>query len=106
MTPKQTVLSLGIAFVLGCVAAPVANQIAIRPAQAAPPGVGRWQQYCAYQELLNASKHEHFVEFAKDLSEDMKQRGLEGWELASTSPIARFHGGTEGFIYCFRRPIL
>jgi hypothetical protein len=104
MTHKQTVLSLGIAFVLGCVAAPVANQLAIRPAQAAPEGVRKWEQYCSYQRAQLVGWDKLYGALTSTINADLKARGLEGWELASTTPIAG--GGTiDGLIYCMRRPI-
>jgi hypothetical protein len=101
MTHKQMVISLGVAFVLGCAVAPVANQVAIRPAQAAPEGVRRWEQYCSFQHRQSES----IESLTTSVNADLKARGIEGWELASSVPYT--WGGTiGGLIYCFRRPIL
>jgi hypothetical protein len=103
MNRNQSVLTLCLAFVLGCVAMPITQKYVVRPANAAPEGVKKWEQYCTYK----ATNHwpNEFGEYGNPANEDMKQRGLEGWELISTAPIAVAQGRTVGLSYCFKRPI-
>jgi hypothetical protein len=92
---------VGLAFVLGCFAAPAAQQLVARPVQAAPEGTRKWEQYCSYfqQPASGISAHE----MADQLTPELKNRGLEGWELVTVT-IAP--GNFAGYAYCFKRPIL
>jgi hypothetical protein len=92
-----------LAFVLGCFAGPMANQFVVRPAQAAPEGVRKWEQYCSYYAT---SGYITEGDLRSNVNPDLKNRGLEGWELVSAGPLgARSNMDTSGILYCFRRPI-
>jgi invasion protein IalB len=100
MTRTPSVFGLGFAFVLGCVAAPLAQQYVARPASAAPESARRWEQYCTSQRGGMVS---NFTDVNDKVNEDLKQRGLEGFELVS---VSNDRGGSQlGFVYCFKRPL-
>ena len=102
MTRNQIALLLVFSFVLGCVVAPMANQFVVRPASAAPEGARKWEQYCSFQSVRHwPNKAE---EYTDPTNADLKQRGLEGWELTSTTAVIG-NGYTMGLSYCFKRPI-
>ena len=103
MTRNQTLIIIGIAFVIGCIAGPMANQVVVRPAQAAPEGARKWEQYCSFRKVDHGPVP--FDDINGNTNDDLKSRGLEGWELTSTAPITA-NGYTNGLAYCFRRPIL
>jgi hypothetical protein len=103
MARNETVLALGLAFAVGCAVAPVAQQYLVRPAGAAPAGVKRWEQYCSWQNQSAQSTWTDTIdEVTKTVSNDLKNRGQEGWELVSLSPVGT---GVGTVIYCFKRPI-
>jgi hypothetical protein len=89
-------------FLLGCVAAPLVNRSLIRPASAASEGVRKWEQYCSFRQVAGGPTK--FDGINSQANEDLKARGLEGWELTSTMPLT-LSGHTLGISYCFRRSI-
>jgi hypothetical protein len=98
MTRNQTLITICIAFVMGCIAGPMASQVVVRPARAEPNGARKWEQYCSFRKVG------YWDDVINDTNQDLKARGLEGWELASTALLTE-HGNAEGLSYCFRRPI-
>jgi hypothetical protein len=99
MTRTQS-LALPFAFVLGCLAAPLAEQYVARPAQAAPEGVRKWDQWCTSRLFSFGDDPEALAE----LNQDLKSRGAEGYEVASNIGMPAVGGGFRMF-YCLRRPI-
>jgi hypothetical protein len=97
MTRNGTALGLGLAFVLGCFAAPMTQQFVVRPAQAAPEGVHKWEQYCSVSPGYSVQ------EATQNANQDLRNRGLEGWEITSTTSA----NNPNGFVLvtCFRRPL-
>jgi hypothetical protein len=63
----------------------VVSSFVVRPAHAVPPNVQKWAQYCSpYSvpgEIPNAAMT------AGAINPDLKNRGLEGWELIAVSPL-------------------
>ncbi len=92
------------AFVVGCVAAPLAQQLVVRPAGAAPEGVRKWQQYCASTLSQGGfGRTGDFTDIGDKLNEDLTNRGAEGWELVTVA-VDRM-GTPARYLYCFRRPV-
>jgi hypothetical protein len=94
MTRNETVLSIGLAFAIGCAVAPVAQQYVVRPAGAAPAGVQRWEQYCSLFPSLDPVQQARANEAMKKVDLELRNRGLEGWELTSTL-TTQLGGGTD-----------
>ena len=51
MTRNQTLITICIAFVMGCIAGPMASQVVVRPARAEPNGARKWEQYCSFRKV-------------------------------------------------------
>jgi len=83
-------LSLSLAFILGCVAAPaLVPHLDAQPtsAQPAPPNAPRWEMQCADYEHMNS---------AASLTRLGDQAGANGWELAWVVE--------NRAVVCFKRP--
>lgn len=87
------------AFVLGCAAAPLAQQMVSRPARAAD-GTKKFDQWCSMRTLSYGDDPEGL----QKINDDLKARGLEGYELVTTvgSPTA---GAAFRVYYCVKRPL-
>jgi hypothetical protein len=96
MNGNRPALALGFAFVIGCVAGPMAQQ-AVARAYAQPGPTKRWEQFCSYRKSAYASNEATLI---ADANADLKAKGAEGWELASGS----FDNGNL-VSYCFKRPV-
>lgn len=95
-------LSLLLALTIGCATGAVVRDFVVAPAHAVPPGVQKWAQFCSPYD-----KHGQYLEapgVAEAINPDLKNRGLEGWELVSATPMASF-GHTSSILYCFRQPM-
>ncbi len=79
-------LSLSVAFVLGCVAAPLI--VPPLSAQQAAAGVQRWENMCADVDSSSQSA----------INDVLARFGSEGWELVN--------GDRGRQNYCFKRPLL
>jgi hypothetical protein len=107
MPIRQTAIGLVLAFFVGCLVAPMVNQLLIRRAQAAPDGLKKWEQSCtvfASGGYLTRSGPEQLGR----ANEEIKSRGLDGWELVSVSATTASGNadGIVGIVYCFKRPKL
>jgi hypothetical protein len=113
MANPRSVLGVSVAFVVGCVVAPVMQRWVVQsawaqapaaaaPAAAAAPGPARkWAQLCIAvggHTLVRAE------ELATTLNPELKVRGAQGWELVSVATTA-FSGGTLGAVACFNQPL-
>jgi hypothetical protein len=102
MIRNQNLVAVCFALVVGCIVSPMFNLIGVRPARAAPERAPKWEQYCSFRKVDHAPAK--FDDINSQTNEDLKARGLEGWELTSIAPIT-LSGHTNGLSYCFRRPI-
>jgi hypothetical protein len=82
------------------VAAPLAEQYVARPAQAAPAGVTKWDQWCTSRSF----PYGEFAEALTGLNADLKNRGAEGYEIVTMTEVPS-NGGNLHMFYCVRRPI-
>jgi len=74
-------LSISLAFILGCVSAPL---IVPRLSAQNPPNTPRWENYCDTAGTRGSMR------------ELLARTGPEGWELAAV----------DGALFCFKRPTL
>jgi hypothetical protein len=120
--PKQrNMLALGLAFVLGGVASPMAIKYTLGVARAAPdtrstssaaPSVRKWEQFCSPH--LDGSRFAGANHVTGAINQDLQIRGQDGWELVTIMPITgggeiKLGGGAPigltGVVACFRRPV-
>src|SRR5438876_10906466 len=95
-------VSLAVMFALGCAAGPAISAFVVRPAHAVPANVQKWTQFCA---PYGGHGYLDAADIAGAINPDIKNRGLEGWELVSAVPIAAGGGYTGSALYCFRQPL-
>ncbi len=81
---RNTLILLGV-FVLGCAAGLKMDSRALAQSFPAPASPRKWQQFCEEYSTM------------KDLNADARQRGDEGWELATVVVPGRIYA-------CFKRP--
>jgi len=79
-------LSVSLAFILGCVSAPLLTPTL--SAQAAPAGVQRWQYSCRH------------IPRGADLNALVNAAGREGWEMVNTQWLDNDQKKS-----CFKRPL-
>ncbi len=79
-------LSVSLAFILGCVAAPLLTPTL--SAQNAPPGVQRWQYSCRH------------IPSHANLNALVNEAGRDGWEMVNTQWLE--NGQKKS---CFKRPL-
>jgi hypothetical protein len=103
MIRNQNLVGVCIALVVGCLVGPMFNQVGMRPAHAAPERVPKWEQYCSFRKVDHTPAK--FDDINGQTNEDLRARGLEGWELTSFAPITQ-GGFTNSLSYCFRRQLL
>jgi hypothetical protein len=88
---------LAVAFIVGCATGPVMQEVVKeRPAVAqAPAGARKWEQFCTYR--INS-----YDALADKANPDLKEQGLQGWELVSFSIT---NPNPTIAYYCFKRPL-
>jgi hypothetical protein len=110
-------LALGLAFVVGGVAAPMAVKYSARVARAAPEmrpasppaaSARKWEQFCSPH--IDGSHFAGANDVTAALNPDLKIRGQEGWELVALMPLTggndpKTGTGLTGVVACFRRPV-
>lgn len=83
-------LSISIAFVAGCVASQL-TQLVVPPARAGTPAQ-RWEYFCQ-NDIGRPWKPEDMAK--------LNSIGKEGWELVQQLVGTQ---GSQGDVYCFKRP--
>jgi hypothetical protein len=93
MTRNQTTLALCFAFVLGCIAGPMASQT-LAPAHAQQSLAKKPEQFCSFRRSVFGAKS-----IIEETNKDLQEQSAAGWELVSASIDA----SNGVFYYCFRR---
>jgi hypothetical protein len=110
MTNRRSVLGVSLAFVLGCVAAPLVQQLVARPAHAQGSPTQKWEQFC--EPLTTKGRYLVASDLTNVVNPVLKEKGAAGWELVSVSLLnsgstdtVGGSAGTIGAVYCFRKPL-
>lgn len=92
-----TVLSL----LVGCAGGAMMHDYVVAPARAVPANVQKWAQFCT---PYSGPGYIRAADVAEAINPDLKNRGLEGWELVSAVAFTS-QGTASGALYCFRQPL-
>jgi hypothetical protein len=91
---------VAIAFSVAATASLALVHLGSRAAHAQPkPEMRKWEQSCSAQEIMFKSD----TGIVEKLNPEMRDKGQQGWELASLSVVKTSNGSIT--YTCFKRPI-
>ncbi|MCB9609052.1 MAG: hypothetical protein H6716_20840 [Polyangiaceae bacterium] len=83
---------------VGCAAGVAMPAITAQTYGASPPGVQRWENYCAFEEVRERSGDLHREANRVSWNQVLRVLGSQGWEFVGAVDAAGAHTP------CFRRP--